>query len=544
MAKRPRVSLKHRRRRIQRWLSGILIYLMVMLFILVQFRGPTPVSLEPKFEDRVSGLRAMDELKHLLELRPESHPAGTVENKMVRDRLVARLRDFDVEVMESKFTSEFGELVNVIGRRPGKSTYRPLLITTHYDSTPFGPGAGDDLSGVAAVLEMLRCLHQRGGGPELWLLISDGEERGLLGAQAFVQQSLPWGDAKPLVLNLDSRGTEGSSLLYETHRDNYALMQQLRSALAKPSYTNSLMVSIYERMPYATDFTIFKKVGWPGWNFALVDGSHRYHTPNDVPEQVSEASLQHLTNQCLKWVDALQSWTTAEWTRIEASQPAVFFDLLGGPVIVYPEYLNALWTVLSWVGFLVLGFRIHANNPIRYKVILKLIVAMLAMLIFGYLIGKGTTWLLKTTEVVERPFVEWGSYIALVHSINVMAMLVTFGGFVFGTSHVHHARMAILFVLNFMGTMAVLILPGSSFLFHWPAIWMTMLYCSVGNRREVDYVSCLLSAILFGPLCVLGPIALGPMMGELIGAGTVFVFLPTLVLLSDMPMFTNEEVHP
>ncbi len=169
---------------------------------------------------------------------------------------------------------------------------------------------------------------------------------------------------------------------------------------------------------------------------------------------------------------------------------------------------------------------------------------MLAMLIFGYLIGKGTTWLLKTTEVVERPFVEWGSYIALVHSINVMAMLVTFGGFVFGTSHVHHARMAILFVLNFMGTMAVLILPGSSFLFHWPAIWMTMLYCSVGNRREVDYVSCLLSAILFGPLCVLGPIALGPMMGELIGAGTVFVFLPTLVLLSDMPMFTNEEVHP
>ncbi len=268
------------------------------------------------------------------------------------------------------------------------------------------------------------------------------------------------------------------------------------------------------------------------------------HTPNDVPEQVSEASLQHLTNQCLKWVDALQSWTTAEWTRIEASQPAVFFDLLGGPVIVYPEYLNALWTVLSWVGFLVLGFRIHANNPIRYKVILKLIVAMLAMLIFGYLIGKGTTWLLKTTEVVERPFVEWGSYIALVHSINVMAMLVTFGGFVFGTSHVHHARMATFFVLNFMGTMAVLILPGSAFLFHWPAIWMTMLYCTVGNRREVDYVSCLLSAILFGPLCVLGPIALGPMMGELIGAGTVFVFLPTLVLLSDMPMFTNEEVHP
>lgn len=51
---------------------------------------------------------------------------------------------------------------NVVARRPGTRGDGPaLLLMSHYDSVPSGPGAGDDASGVAIVLETLRALGHR-----------------------------------------------------------------------------------------------------------------------------------------------------------------------------------------------------------------------------------------------------------------------------------------------------------------------------------------------------------------------------------------------
>ena len=46
-------------------------------------------------------------------------------------------------------------------------------------------------------------------------------------------------------------------------------------------------------MPNDTDFTVFKNNGFSGFNTALTDGYANYHSPNDKPENLSLASLQH-----------------------------------------------------------------------------------------------------------------------------------------------------------------------------------------------------------------------------------------------------------
>jgi Zn-dependent M28 family amino/carboxypeptidase len=63
------------------------------------------------------------------------------------------------------------------------------LLAAHYDSVPTGLGASDDGAAVAAMLETLRAL--RAGSPprnEVMVLLTDGEEAGLLGATAFVDE--------------------------------------------------------------------------------------------------------------------------------------------------------------------------------------------------------------------------------------------------------------------------------------------------------------------------------------------------------------------
>ena len=69
-----------------------------------------------------------------------------------------------------------------------------MLVVAHYNSQPHAPGAGDDGAGVAAMLETLRAL--RVGPPLLhdviWLF-SDGEEAGMLGAQAYAADTARYG---------------------------------------------------------------------------------------------------------------------------------------------------------------------------------------------------------------------------------------------------------------------------------------------------------------------------------------------------------------
>ncbi len=76
---------------------------------------------------------------------------------------------------------------NIFAQRQGKDpTAGAILVAAHYDTVSVSPGADDNASGVAVVLEVARLLGSRSTSRTLQLAFFDREELGLLGSRAFV----------------------------------------------------------------------------------------------------------------------------------------------------------------------------------------------------------------------------------------------------------------------------------------------------------------------------------------------------------------------
>jgi Zn-dependent M28 family amino/carboxypeptidase len=181
---------------------------------------------------------------------------------------------------------------NILVRLKGTGQGKAVLLAGHYDSVSTGPGAGDNAVAVAALLETLRAL--KAGEPlknDVIFLFTDGEEAGLLGAKAFVEEH-PWAKDVGIALNFDARGTTGPSYMFQTSDQNGWLIHEFAKAAPHP-ISNSLANEIYRLLPNDTDMTVFNKAGFHGLNFAYIDGSTKYHTMQDSYANVDERSLQH-----------------------------------------------------------------------------------------------------------------------------------------------------------------------------------------------------------------------------------------------------------
>ncbi|MCH8051934.1 MAG: M20/M25/M40 family metallo-hydrolase [Chloroflexi bacterium] len=81
-----------------------------------------------------------------------------------------------------------GESQNVVAR-PADGPCR-IVVGGHYDSVPAGPGANDNGSGTAVVVELARTLAANGGGDVCFALFG-AEEIGLVGSLAYIAALSP-----------------------------------------------------------------------------------------------------------------------------------------------------------------------------------------------------------------------------------------------------------------------------------------------------------------------------------------------------------------
>lgn len=80
--------------------------------------------------------------------------------------------------------------VNLVAQRPGTDpTAGTLLLVAHYDTVPLSPGADDNASAVAAVLEVAELLGPIPTVRSLAIALFDQEEVGLQGSLAFTQDA-------------------------------------------------------------------------------------------------------------------------------------------------------------------------------------------------------------------------------------------------------------------------------------------------------------------------------------------------------------------
>lgn len=82
----------------------------------------------------------------------------------------------------------------------------PIIVGAHYDTVPGTPGADDNASGLAVLLELARYYATQALPRPVWLAAFDMEEYGLLGSRAYAESLRASGQAVHLMLSLEMLG--------------------------------------------------------------------------------------------------------------------------------------------------------------------------------------------------------------------------------------------------------------------------------------------------------------------------------------------------
>lgn len=299
---------------------------LVVALALVQLMPPAPLPGDAP-ADAFSATRA---LQHVAIVARHPRSPGSPGHDAARNYLLDYLRNLglvpDVQPAD-------GGIENIVARLPGTSHTGAILLIAHYDSAPNSPGAADNASGVAVVLETLRAL--KAGAPlrnDVIALFSDGEESGLRGVRAFLAGH-PWRADVRVALNLDTF-TSGPAVMWQTSPGNGRLIAEFARSAPHP-VAASWSYDVAHRLPYDTDFTPLSAAGLPGYNFWTAYSYPQAHSELDRPEIVQAGSIQHAGAQALALVRHLGNLGLENFKAPDA----VYFTALEPIFVRYPAIL-------------------------------------------------------------------------------------------------------------------------------------------------------------------------------------------------------------
>ncbi len=108
------------------------------------------------------------------------------ERSRTRNYIMGELQKYGWKPKQQKFSQG----VNIFASRQGTDKAAgAILLGAHYDTVANSPGADDNGSGIAVILEIARLLGSRSTPRTLQLAFFDKEEAGLLGSRAFTAKT-------------------------------------------------------------------------------------------------------------------------------------------------------------------------------------------------------------------------------------------------------------------------------------------------------------------------------------------------------------------
>lgn len=305
--------------------------------------------------------RAIGRLQRILgDQRP--HPVDSQADDAVRNRLIAELRAIGLqpqvhEAMDcsampgTRFVS-CSHVRNVVAAIPSLRAGPHVLLNAHYDSTPTGPGAGDDGLGVAVLLEIGAILRSEPPPRPITLLFNEGEEYGLNGAHAFVRTD-PLAREVNSLINIDNRGVTGPALMHETSEPDAAAISIYASATRRP-YATSISSDFARLIPNYTDVTVFKPAGWTLLDYGIIGNETRYHSPGDTIAALDPDSVGHMGSEALA---ATRAMAAKAHPADVADGRTVFTDLAGRVLLRLPLAVAIIGLALLLTVALVLAWR-------------------------------------------------------------------------------------------------------------------------------------------------------------------------------------------
>lgn len=472
----------------------LMIFFIVLIVVsILQIQPPEPLS-QPA-DHSFSAQRAYAILQ---EIARAPHPTGSVENDRVREFIVSEAERWgykpEIQVAEYALTGANRNLVtsatlhNIVVRVPGTSSSKAILVSAHYDSAIGSPGANDNGTAVAAILETMRALTYREPlKNDIIFLFSDGEELDLMGARAFWRDH-PWAKDVGMVLNYESKGSSGPSMMFETGKQNGWLIQQMALALPHP-VTNSSMNHAYEILSNDTDFTIAREQGVIGLNFAYGEGGYTYHIALDNLDHVNMRSLQHQGENVFASVVHF-----GHADLLEIKEPDRIYFSIFNQVISYPKTWSIAIALLITAGIVYAMVRRCKAKRLQWlyvgKAILLILGGLAGTLVVMYAIWSSVTMLWTTDMLLYR--IEWMAAAMLL--LNLALISCTFPILQRWVDVLHMLAAGVLLSLLLLW-LTTLYLPGASFFFVFPFLLHYGLFIFGRDRAHEGERSWLLHAV-------------------------------------------------
>lgn len=556
-------------------LVGLLLCVAVLLLTLLFTTGE---GLLP------SPMLDVDRTMEMLEqLDKGAHPRGSAANDQVREELVALISEAGGEPVEMAYqiTNQdmnryaqrtrlypASSLTNVLVEIPGRRQ-DVVLVVAHYDSVSTGPGISDNLVSVANAVQAAQRLLQ---GEEAYdntivFLFTDGEEEGMLGAHCFVEPRVPTEvrvggqvadadqrshytaliDRVKFVINLESRGTAGQTLLFETASGDANAMAAF-AGRGKGIYMSGIASFIYRQMQNNTDFTPFAEKGIRGVNFANIGEGYYYHTQSDDMAHLRQGTVIRDGNALMTSLSAYGGLSMDVVYR--TSEDSIFFDYLGLFSVALPTWVGWIASGLILILFLfwlARATKVHGGGRVARRLILGTVVVVLG-LVAGAFAAQGLSMLLATggewlaERLASSLYMSEALYLGMLCGALCVAVLVwgLLAKLFLLTGRA--LREAAVFLVSLLGVVCAFALPQAAYIFLPAAVIGLVLMILTTVRLGKDpaplglYALCFAAYIpLGGSISILASYALGAPLLYLLLIPMMLGFALILPYVLDIP---------
>lgn len=272
--------------------AGVAAQLSLLAFAVVH--GQTPLDAV----NLVSEAQYRDVLDNRLYTRlGDNRGVGGPQHDLARDNILNAFKGFGLDASLDAFDWNGGTHHNVVAWKPGTTRANEVYVLgAHYDSVN-NPGADDNASGTAGVIEAARVLSKCTLEASVCFVAFDREEQGLIGSDRWVAKN-----ASPNIkgmISLDMIAYNAAAMANQAMIYGRSESSGLKTALASALnlYGNGIVASIQGGLD-ASDHAPFE---WRGFQAALlieagVWSNPHYHKPTDSVDTPGYIDYAYATN--------------------------------------------------------------------------------------------------------------------------------------------------------------------------------------------------------------------------------------------------------
>ncbi|WP_342505955.1 M20/M25/M40 family metallo-hydrolase [Sporosarcina sp. FSL K6-2383] len=280
------------------------ILLFSLIFILSACSSPAEVGRQlTDTESAVLRLIDSEQLyASIQELTKEPRIAGTESERIAAAFLSTQLEQYGYEVDVQTFTLQSStvdkpESQNLIvtkkttDRLP--STDDIIVIGAHYDSVVLSPGASDNASGTAVLLEIARIIKDTPTQSEIRFIFFGSEENGQAGSQNYVNEMTADEIERTIAMfNLDMVGSADAGPLTMFTVDG---MPNTATKIGNKANVDLFGETLSLASSAQSDHSAFHNVAIDAVMFTHFPLEKAYHSANDTIDKLSEQRLENIT---------------------------------------------------------------------------------------------------------------------------------------------------------------------------------------------------------------------------------------------------------